>query len=65
MEVEPKGFRACLIPIIAFIGAGVIGKLLFWAVEKWNNYIAISIMVIICIPLLLFIVGIIRGAIEK
>ena len=65
MKEEPRGFRACLIPITVFIVAGLVGELLFWIVGKWSNYIAIGIVVIICIPLLLFIIGIIRGLLDK
>ena len=61
MEKEPNNYRACLIPIVAFVGAGMIGNVLFKIVEVTGNYLAVIIMTIIFIPLLIFIIRCIIG----
>ena len=65
MEDEPKGFRACLIPIIAIIGAALIGELMFTAIEKWKDYIAVAIMSLIALAFLIFLLGVILGMKNK
>ena len=61
MEEEPKGFRDCLIPIIAFIGAGLIGKLFFYIIEEKGNAIATVIMTILALAFIVFVVRVIIG----
>lgn len=61
MEEDFNSYRTCLIPIIAFIVAGLIGNLSFWVVEKADNYLAVIIMAAIFIPFLIFIIRCIIG----
>lgn len=45
MEEEPKGYRACLIPIAAFIAAGIIGNLLFSFVEEGGVILSVIVFI--------------------
>ena len=65
MEEEPKGYRACSIPIIAIVGAALIGKLVFTIIEKWKDCIAVAIMLLIALAFLIFLLGVILGMKNK